>query len=99
MLHIPQYFKTNNTSGSWFAHKRHGVKWKYPIYEMLEGEGEQDTSINTLIIHEWNIYKKTHDIYLQLAELAIKENPLDPHCRYARYVIQKEIENKKSEID
>jgi hypothetical protein len=32
-LIIPQYFKPNNEAGTWFAHKRNDVQWKYPVHE------------------------------------------------------------------
>lgn len=89
-LIIPQYFKSNNCAGTWFAHKRQNVLWQYPVYEIIKGEGKIDSTSNTLIIHDFNPFKDTHNFYPALADLAISENPNDPYCRKTKYLITKE---------
>lgn len=91
---IPQYFKANNCSGVWFAHRRNDVEWKYPVYELLIGSGNKTSVVNTLIIHDFNPNNPSHNTYMSLAELGVLENPDDPYCKRVRYLFsQRETKN------
>ena len=87
LLQIPQYFKTNNRAGTWFAHCRNNVKWKYPVYEQLICKGRMGIVIDTVIIHEFNPHGKSHSLYLPLAELGVAENPNDRYCKEVKKLI------------
>lgn len=88
-LTIPQYFKPNNRSGTWCAHRRNDVEWKYPVYERIVGDGETKPVVNTLIIHDFIPNKPSHEMYLNLANLGIYENPNDPYCKVVKQRISK----------
>lgn len=93
-LIIPQYFKTNDTAGSWCAHARYGGTWKYPVYEQFKESGRVQISINTLIVHDFDPNKSSHKMYLPLADLALRENPNDPYCKnLARRMLNEQRQN------
>lgn len=95
ILRIPQYFKTNNTSGWWVAHAREGGQWHYPIYELYKSEKETKQSCVPLIIHDFEIIKDTHNCYLDLAKLSVEENPNDIYAMWAYRKISKGTNNKE----
>lgn len=98
ILRVPQYFKTNNTNGYWIAHAREGGAWHYPVYEVYKRPGRVAETYAPIIIHDWDVKKSSHGMYLELAELAVQENPLDPYCRRTRRTILKEQEERKQTI-
>lgn len=98
-LSIPQLFKPTNSAGIWSAHSKTDVRWKYPIYEQLEvSDGLKLTCTSVIIVHDFDYMRDSHDMYLDLAELAIKENPLDPYCYQCKYKIQKEAQRRKENM-
>lgn len=55
-------------------HSRHGWAWKYPVHEVLSGEGES-ILIPGLRVDHWPDDTKSRASYLPLLELAVSEDP------------------------
>lgn len=55
-------------------HSRHGWTWKYPVHEVLSGEGEA-ILIPGLRVDHWPDDTKSRASYLPLLELAVSEDP------------------------
>lgn len=55
-------------------HSRHGWTWKYPVHEVLSGEGEA-ILIPGLRVDHWPDDTKSRAAYLPLLELAVSEDP------------------------
>lgn len=95
-LTIPQYFKADNKSGIWKAHKKDGVRWDYPVLEMPISEDPENALnrdvISTIIIHDFDPYKESHKQYLPLAKLGVNEKDGDPYSKIARQKIIKNLE-------
>jgi glycosyltransferase involved in cell wall biosynthesis len=86
-LTIPQYFKADNQSGIWKAHKKKGIRWDYPVFELPISEDKDAKNkdvISTIIIHDYDPYKESHKQYKPLAELGIKEKEDDPYTRIVK---------------
>ena len=88
-LIMPQYYITTNTCGRWFAHSRNNIVWNYPVYEQISFNGSTKQITDIIIIHIWDKDKNSHQIYSELANLAIQENPQDPYCKQINYLINK----------
>lgn len=96
ILQIPQYFKPTNTSGMWYAHSRVNCYWKYPVHEQIKStSGKTTSTIATIIIHDFEINKPSHETYLELAELGQKENPIDPYCLMVRHKIKNLLDSER----
>lgn len=95
LLQIPQYFPLTNQSGLWCAHTKEGFYWKYPVHELLIGEGKSDKVVHTLIIHEEKTSREKLQWYLQLAKQGVRENPNDPYCQLVVGIIQNKIGGKQ----
>lgn len=65
-------------------HKRQGYKWIYPVHEVLKYEGIEKTVTNeNIILNHYPDRNKSRSSYLNLLELAFKENPdNDRICHY-----------------
>lgn len=85
---IPQYFKTTHRCGSWMCHSR-DARWKYPVYEQIDAQTDAQC-MNTMVVHDFTVNKASHDMYPELAELGVQENPIDPYCYQTRYRIRQE---------
>lgn len=95
IMYFPQYFKTSNKAGRWFAHLRDEATWKYPVYELLVTDGKKAECLATMVIHDWDIMRESHEMYPELAELGMKENPTDPYCFRTRYQINEERKRRE----
>ncbi len=93
VLYIPEYFNKTNESTKWYVHSRIGCQWKYPVYCQIIFNGEVGYCTDTILIHEWSPKRPSHDRFLELAKLGVKENPFDPYCQVSLRQIQNEREN------
>lgn len=66
--------------GSDRIHVRHGYRWKYPVHEVLVGDGVVIQS-GVRIIHHQDL-KKDRSNDDALIDVMLEENPTDPHSLY-----------------
>ena len=95
VMYIPRAYYNSNHVDKWFVHKRQGVKWIYPVYEQLKYTGATVYYDNTKIYTVWDIYRPSHQMYLELAKLGVQENPQDEYCLQALELIKQEAKKGK----
>lgn len=65
------------------VHARRGYHWRYPVHEVLEAEGtEQSVLIDGLRVDHWPDGAKSRANYLPLLELAVREDPANDRNRH-----------------
>ena len=93
LLNIPMYFSGANYLGVRFVHARKNCKWVYPAYEQLRYIGATAQYSGVLIIHHYHKGRPAHFMAVELAKLAIEENPSDPYCKNAYELALKDYGN------
>lgn len=74
--HFDEYGKADITFYADKIHLRKGYKWIYPVHEVLEYDRKETRLITEeIIINHYPDQNKSRGSYLNLLELAIKENP------------------------
>ncbi len=60
-------------------HSRHNYKWVNPVHEVLHYNGEYENVITTdlITVNHYPDHTKSRSSYLELLELAVKENPMN----------------------
>ena len=66
--------------------KIHGknYKWKFPVHEVVWPDGFEEIVLeanNNIFLHHWQDKTKQRGQYLELLELAVKENPKSSHIK------------------
>ena len=95
IMYFPQYYRTTHKAGRWAAHLRNKATWKYPVYEQLITDGKTAETLATMVVHDWDMMRESHELYPELAELGMKENPTDPYCFRAQHQINEERKRRE----
>jgi len=67
------------------VHERSGFRWKCPVHEYIQYEGDlrlETIYIKGMILNHYPDFSKTRGSYLPLLELAVKEAPMDERMQY-----------------